>query len=267
MGQALLFSFCRSLCRGGFFSHQALCLGFLGRNTFFSCADFSKTLCLGALLFRTLPCGEFFGCPLFGGKFGRIFHGGTRAPVYLRRGRSLHATGNKRIAERHGFSRRGGFGRRLATGLASVGGSGGHGFHAVSGAFRHIQTWRQWRFGVRVRCRLQRRFGHKLTLLVGGPHAKVTGRPFHADNAEFLVIAPLPVKTADTFGGKIGGGIKLLGPGDPIARPLKHMNFTVVNLDKAENFEQPFLVQPERGKAFGHGLAVSIAIVKFEHLG
>ena len=262
MRQPLFFGFDRD-----FFSGQTFGLGFLGSGAFFPSTNFGKALRLGALFFRPLPGGKLFASPLFSGKFGRVFHSGACAPIHFCRGRGLHATGNKRLAERHGFTRRNAFSGCLASGFIPLGGIGGQGFHAISSTFRHIQARRQGRFRISVRSSLQRRFGHKLPLLVGGPHAKIARCPFHTNNTKFFVITPLPVQAADAFSGKIGRCIQLLGPGNPIARPLKHINFTVVNFDKAENFEQPFLVQLKGGEAFGHGLAVGIGIIKFEHLG
>ena len=43
------------------------------------------------------------------------------------------------------------------------------------------------------------------------------------------------------------------------------MYLAVVNLDKTEDFEQPFLVEPEGGKAFGHGLGIGLGVIELEH--
>ena len=77
----------------------------------------------------------------------------------------------------------------------------------------------------------------------------------------------LPVEAAHPFGREIGGRIKLLRPGHPVAGPLQHVDFLVENFDELENFEQTFLVLAEGGKALRHGLGVGLGIVEFKHLG
>ena len=44
------------------------------------------------------------------------------------------------------------------------------------------------------------------------------------------------------------------------------MDFTVVNLDEAQNIEQPFLVLPEGDETFGHGPGIGLGIIKIEKL-
>ena len=143
---------------------------------------------------------------------GGLFHARARAPVHFCRGRICTTFGNQRIIGSHKLFALTSLGRGCLRGFVLRGLRHGHGHR--SGLFRrglrHIEAGRQRRFGRSIADLLQRSLGHQLAFLKIGAHAKITGGPFHTNNAEFLVFTALPVQPAHALGGKIGRRIELL---------------------------------------------------------